>query len=94
MIPPVGEGRSNRDVFARLAAAMGFEEAFFQQSANQLIDVLLSASAPRGLSDGERVTMTFFSDSGYALGSSCIEIMDARLMHSGMTNRNCESINP
>jgi hypothetical protein len=46
MIPPVGEGRSNRDVFARLAAAMGFEEAFFQQSANQLIDVLLSASAP------------------------------------------------
>lgn len=45
-IPPVGESRSNWDTFALLAAAMGFSEPFFRQSAEQLIDHLLALPAP------------------------------------------------
>lgn len=45
-IPPVGESRSNREVFALLAEAMGFTEPFFRQSADDLIDHLLSIPSP------------------------------------------------
>ena len=45
-IPPVGESRSNWDVFRLLAGAMGFAEPFFQQSADGLIDHLLSLDSP------------------------------------------------
>jgi anaerobic selenocysteine-containing dehydrogenase len=49
-IPPVGESRSNWDVFRLLAEAMGFTEPFFRQSADDLIDHLLSL--PSALREG------------------------------------------
>ena len=41
-VPPVGESRSNWEVFGLLAQAMGFTEPFFQQSADDLIDHVLA----------------------------------------------------
>ena len=40
-ISPIGEAKSNWDVFSLLAKAMGFEETYFQQTADELIDHLL-----------------------------------------------------
>ncbi|WP_298434200.1 molybdopterin oxidoreductase family protein [Geobacter sp.] len=45
-VPPVGESRSNWDTFALLAAAMGFDEPFFRQSAEGMIDRLLAVPTP------------------------------------------------
>ncbi|PLY03940.1 MAG: formate dehydrogenase [Desulfuromonas sp.] len=45
-IPPVGESRSNWEVFSALAAALGFDEPFFQQRAEDLIDQLLAGPNP------------------------------------------------
>jgi anaerobic selenocysteine-containing dehydrogenase len=45
-IPPVGESRSNWDVFRLLAEAMGFDEPFFRQEADDLIDQLLDRPSP------------------------------------------------
>jgi anaerobic selenocysteine-containing dehydrogenase len=41
-IPPVGESKSNWEVFCLLAKAMGFLEPFFQQTAEDLINHVLS----------------------------------------------------
>ncbi len=41
-IPPVGESKSNWEVFSLLAQRMGFDEPFFHQTADVLIDHLLS----------------------------------------------------
>jgi len=46
LIPPVGESRSNWEVFSLLAGAMGFPESFFRQSADDLIDWVLSIPNP------------------------------------------------
>lgn len=46
IIPPVGESKSNREVFSLLAAAMGFTEPFFQQTAEELIQHTLSLPSP------------------------------------------------
>jgi anaerobic selenocysteine-containing dehydrogenase len=45
-IPPVGESKSNWEVFSLLAQAMGFPEPFFRQSAEDLIGHVLSLPAP------------------------------------------------
>ena len=45
-IHPVGESKSNREVFALLAAAMGFSEPFFRQTADELIEHVLSIRTP------------------------------------------------
>ena len=45
-IPAVGESKSNWEVFALLADAMGFSEPFFRQSADELIDHLLALPTP------------------------------------------------
>lgn len=45
-IPPVGESRSNWEVFSLLAEAMGLAEPFFRQSADDLIDRLLAIPTP------------------------------------------------
>jgi anaerobic selenocysteine-containing dehydrogenase len=42
VIPPVGESRSNWQVFSLLAQALGFPEPFFRQSAEDLIRHVLS----------------------------------------------------
>ncbi|HTX52727.1 MAG TPA: molybdopterin-dependent oxidoreductase [Candidatus Baltobacteraceae bacterium] len=46
-IPPVGESKSNWDVFCLLAEAMGFAEPFFRQSGEALLDEMLARSRPR-----------------------------------------------
>ncbi|MBP2626923.1 MAG: Nitrate reductase [Firmicutes bacterium] len=46
VIPAVGEAKSNWDVFRLLADAMGFEEPFFQQTTDEIIDQLLDTPQP------------------------------------------------
>ncbi|HMK56115.1 MAG TPA: molybdopterin-dependent oxidoreductase [Dissulfurispiraceae bacterium] len=41
-ISPIGEAKSNWDTFRILAAAMGFEDPYFRQTADELIDDILS----------------------------------------------------
>ena len=45
-IPPVGESKSNREVFGLLAEAMGFSEPSFRQTADDFIDHVLSIPTP------------------------------------------------
>jgi len=45
-VPPVGQSKSNWEVFSLLAQAMGFPEPFFRQSAEDLIRHVLSVPAP------------------------------------------------
>lgn len=42
VIPPVGQAKSNWEVFQLLAQAFGFDEPFFQQDTDQLIDQLIN----------------------------------------------------
>jgi anaerobic selenocysteine-containing dehydrogenase len=66
-IPPVGESRSNWDVFGRLAQAMGFTDPFFTQSADDLIDHVLSL--PNVLREGlDSATL----DAGKAVELPCL----------------------
>jgi anaerobic selenocysteine-containing dehydrogenase len=44
-IAPLGECRSNWDVICLLAAALGFSEPWFRQSADEVIDEVLTATA-------------------------------------------------
>jgi anaerobic selenocysteine-containing dehydrogenase len=45
-ISPVGESKSNWDTFSMLAAAMGFDNPYFGQTAEDLIEQLLAKSSP------------------------------------------------
>ena len=45
-IPPVGESKSNWEVFGLLAEAMAFDEPFFRQTSDGLIEHLLSIPNP------------------------------------------------
>ncbi|MBT1076909.1 molybdopterin oxidoreductase family protein [Geobacter grbiciae] len=45
-IPPVGESRSNWDTFAFLAEAMGFDEPYFSQTEEEIIEHLVAIPAP------------------------------------------------
>lgn len=64
-IPPVGESKSNREVFCLLAACMGWNEPFFRLSADELIELLLleentwrSGTVTEKLRQGEPVMLT------------------------------------
>jgi len=46
VIPPVGEAKSNWEVFCLLAKARGIDNPFFEQSADQLIDIMLANPSP------------------------------------------------
>lgn len=46
VIPPVGEAKSNWEVFQLLAQAMGFEESFFGQNADEVINQLIDPPTP------------------------------------------------
>lgn len=45
-VTPPGEAKANWEVFALLAEAMGFEEPFFRQSADDLIETMLTKPTP------------------------------------------------
>jgi anaerobic selenocysteine-containing dehydrogenase len=46
VVSPVGEAKSNWDVFCLLAQGMGWDEPFFRQSADDMIDQLLDFETP------------------------------------------------
>jgi len=46
VIPPTGESKSNWEVFSLLAKEMGWQEPFFRQSADELIEQLLDYETP------------------------------------------------
>ncbi|MDX2481478.1 MAG: molybdopterin oxidoreductase family protein [Desulfuromusa sp.] len=89
VIPPVGESKSNWQVFALLANAMGFDESFFQQSESELLETFLTASAPRlqqvdfsALRSGQPVELPIPNgDKPYQTPSGKIEIYNPRLEH-------------
>lgn len=65
VIPPVGESKSNWEVFGLLAAGMGWDEPFFWQSPDDLISQLLDYETPwrdpvvtERLRQGEPVLLT------------------------------------
>ncbi|MBI2354734.1 MAG: molybdopterin oxidoreductase family protein [Deltaproteobacteria bacterium] len=45
-IPPVGESKSNWEVFSLLARRMGWDEPFFRQSAEELVEQLIGYETP------------------------------------------------
>ncbi len=84
-IPTVGESKPNWEVFGLLAEAMGFPETFFRQSADQLIDHLLSIPHPlrngidtQALAEGKPALLNFDSDrfSHFHTPSKKIEILN------------------
>lgn len=84
VIPPVGESRSNREVFSLLAAAMGFKEEFFRQDTDDFIDQLLSLPSPlrnvgdsKLLDEGKAVRLQVKTDQGrFVTRSGKIEILN------------------
>lgn len=86
-IAPIGESKSNWQVFAMLSEALGFEESFFKQSDSELLEALLTASAPRlkeidldALRAGQPVELPIPSgDTPYQTPSGKIEIYNPRL---------------
>jgi anaerobic selenocysteine-containing dehydrogenase len=84
-IEPVGESRSNWQVFGLLAAALGFEEEIFTLEADQMIDRLLAVPSPMragidlaALAAGRAVELTV-ERGGYHTPSGKIEILNGRL---------------
>ena len=64
VIAPLGEARSNWEVFQLLSQKMGFEDSFFSLSADELIDTLIASasgwldqSAKQRLAQGELVEL-------------------------------------
>lgn len=91
VIPPVGESRSNWQTFAALAAAMGFDEHFFRQDADALIDQLLERPAPlragidtAALAAGRAVALAVAAPGGppFLTPSGKIEILNPALDES------------
>ena len=86
-IPPQGEACSNWDTFCRLAGALGIDDPFFRQSAEELLDALLADPGPwlrqvdrNLLADGFPISLPLHD--GYKLDfrtpSNKIEIMNPR----------------
>ena len=89
-IPPVGESRSNWQVFSLLAEATGFAEPFFRQSADDLIDHLLAIPTPfregidrQALAAGKAVELTLAADNigRYRTPSGKIELFNRSQPH-------------
>ncbi len=87
VIPPVGESKSNWEVFSLLAAGMAWDEPFFRQSAEELIDQLIDFDTPwrdtattDRLRSGEPVVLTPPADQGlrWLTPSGLIEILNLR----------------
>jgi anaerobic selenocysteine-containing dehydrogenase len=89
-ISPVGESKSNWEVFSLLAQRMGFHEPFFRQTADELIDHLLSIPSPmregidqKAFSAGKAVEIPLPSDgrTRFKTPSGKIEILNPRESH-------------
>lgn len=85
-IAPVGQSKSNREVFALLAAAMGFTEACFSQSAEELIEELIAVPNPlregidkEAFAAGRAVELAWPQSDGFATASGRIEILNPQL---------------
>jgi len=83
-IEPVGESKSNWEVFALLAEALGFEEEIFSLSCDQMVDRLLAFPSPMrqgidqaALAAGRAVELA--PPAGYQTPSGKIEILNERL---------------
>jgi anaerobic selenocysteine-containing dehydrogenase len=90
-IPAVGESRSNWEVFSALAQRMGFQEPFFRQTADDLIDHLLSIPSPmregidqEAFSSGKGVEIRLPADARtrFKTPSGKVEILNPREPHS------------
>ena len=84
-IEPVGESKSNWEVFSLLAAALGFREEIFTLSADQMIDRLLAIPSPlrqgidlAALQAGLAVELNI-ARGGYDTPSGKIEILNQAL---------------
>ncbi|HIJ81515.1 MAG TPA: molybdopterin oxidoreductase family protein [Desulfuromonadales bacterium] len=86
-LPPHGESKSNWDVFRQLAKGLGWNEPFFDQSDEQLIELLISAETKWRTPDindllrrGEPVVLTPPADrqNQWLTRSGKIEIMNDR----------------
>jgi anaerobic selenocysteine-containing dehydrogenase len=88
-IDPVGECRSNVEVFRGLAQRMGFEEECFQESDDEMIDRALSSGNPwlqgidRARLEREGHVRLNFQASGSGLQDSGAEIHSAREKSAG-----------
>ncbi len=89
-IAPVGESRSNWDVFRLLARAMAFDEPFFRRDAGELVDALLaSPSAWRegidaaALAGGRAIELRLPEEgrTAFRTPSGRIEILNPRHRH-------------
>jgi anaerobic selenocysteine-containing dehydrogenase len=84
-VDPVGESRSNWQVFSLLAAALGFQEEIFSLSADQRIDRLLALPSPMRTGvdltalDAGRAVELCVERKGYGTPSGKIEILNAAL---------------
>ncbi|BCS55692.1 molybdopterin-dependent oxidoreductase [Geobacter sp. SVR] len=87
VIPAVGEAKSNWEVFGLLARSMGWDEPFFQLSAEEVIELLVdevntwrTAADNERLRRGEPVQLTPLSDPkrGWRTPSGRIEILNPR----------------
>ena len=87
VIPPVGESKSNWEVFSLLAQKMGFDDSFFGQTADNLIDHLLSIQSPmregidqKAFAEGKAVELTipFDARTKFRTPSGKIEILNPR----------------
>lgn len=90
VIPAIGESKSNWEVFGLLAEAMGFNDPFFHQSADELIDHLLSIPTPmragidlEALAAGKAVELSIPADptSRFKTPSGKVEILNPREHH-------------
>jgi anaerobic selenocysteine-containing dehydrogenase len=90
-IPPVWESKSNYEVFGFLAEAMAFNEHFFKQTADDLIDHLLSIPSPmrqrvdeKAFAAGKAVQIHLPPDARtlFRTPSGKIEILNPREKHS------------
>jgi anaerobic selenocysteine-containing dehydrogenase len=86
-VEPVGESKSNWQVFSLLATALGFAEEIFAKSADQVIDELVSIPSPMregidlaALQEGRAVELTV-KRGGYATPSGKIEILNRTVAH-------------
>jgi anaerobic selenocysteine-containing dehydrogenase len=90
VIPPVGESKSNWEVFCLLAQEMGFDDPFFKQDADDLINHLLSIPNPmregvdqKAFAAGKAVELPLPLDARtrYRTPSGKIEILNPKESH-------------